>query len=171
MSLELALVVFLAMATVVVLAGTRLAAYGDLIADVTGLGGLFVGTLLLAFATSLPELATDITAAATGAPDLAVADLFGSSMANMAILAIVDLRSRGRAWLSVELGHARVASVAIVLTAVAALGINTPGMAIVDMQDELGQLLGRQVDLGTKKALAGPIRDRVLATSEVVFAA
>ena len=131
MTLGLAIVLFLVMATLVVLAGTRLAAYGDQIADVTGLGGLFVGTLILAFATSLPEVATDVTAAATGAPDLALADLLGSSMANMAILAIVDLRSRGRVWPSVELGHARVAAVAIVLTALAALGMNSPpGLAL-----------------------------------------
>ena len=46
--------------------------------------------LLLAGATSLPEVATDVSAALEGAPDLAVGDLFGSSMANMAILAIID---------------------------------------------------------------------------------
>ena len=46
-------------------------------------------------------------------------------MANMAILAIIDLLYRGRVWPSVELGHARVASVAIALTAIAALSIFT----------------------------------------------
>ncbi|HUG32533.1 MAG TPA: hypothetical protein VMM14_06540 [Acidimicrobiia bacterium] len=131
MNLQLALIVFLSMAAIVVLAGTRLAAFGDQIAEKTGLGGLFVGTLILAFATSLPELVTDITAAAAGAPDLAVGDLFGSSMANMAILAIIDLRYRGKVWPSVELGHARVAAVAIVLTALAALGLNVPAGASI----------------------------------------
>ena len=131
MSLSLALIVFVSMAAVVVLAGTRLAAYGDEIAERTGMGGLFVGTIILAFATSLPELVTDITAAAAGAPDLAIGDLFGSSMANMAILAVIDLRYRGRVWPAVELGHARVAAVAIVLTALAAIGLHTPsGFAI-----------------------------------------
>ncbi len=84
-----------------------------------------MGTLVLAFATSLPELITDITAAAAGAPDLAVGDLFGSSMANMAILAFIDLRHRGKVWPVVELGHARVAAVAIVLTALAAVGMQS----------------------------------------------
>ena len=46
-------------------------------------------------------------------------------MANMAILGIVDLLYRGRVWPSVELGHARVAAVAIGLTAVATLSIMT----------------------------------------------
>jgi cation:H+ antiporter len=81
--------------------------------------------MMLAFATSLPELVTDITAARAGAPDLAVGDLFGSSMANMAILAIIDLLHRGRLWPSVELGHARVAAVAVALTSMAALSIFT----------------------------------------------
>jgi cation:H+ antiporter len=125
MTLPIAVLVFLVTAAIVVAAGTRLATYGDEIAERTGLGGLFVGTLVLAFATSLPELVTDITAAATGAPDLALGDLFGSSMANMAILAFIDLRHRGRVWPAVELGHARVAAVAIVLTSLAAVGIHT----------------------------------------------
>ncbi len=90
---------------------------------------LFVGTMMLALATSLPELVTDITAARAGAPDLAVGDLFGSSMANMAILAIIDLLYRGKVWPSVELGHARVAAVAIALTAMAALSIFAQGHA------------------------------------------
>ncbi len=126
MGLAASVVVFLVMASVVVAAGARLAAAGDEIAERSGWGRLFVGTLLLAFATSMPEVVADVTAAAAGAPDLAVADLFGSSMANMAILALIDLRHRGRVWPVVELGHARVAAVAIALTALAALGIHTP---------------------------------------------
>lgn len=126
MSLPLAIVVFLVATMVLVRVGSTLATAGDELAEQTGLGGLFVGTLLVACATSLPEIATDVTATVAGAPDLAVADLFGSSMANMAILAIIDLRHRGRVWTTVELGHARVAAVAIVLTSVAMLGIVTP---------------------------------------------
>lgn len=131
MNLWVVVGVFLLAAGTVVRAGIDLAAAGDQIAKRSGMGGLFVGTLLLAFATSLPELVTDVTAAATGAPDLAVGDLFGSSMANMAILAIIDLRYRGRVWPVVELGHSRVAAVAIVLTALAALGLHTPQEAAI----------------------------------------
>ncbi len=87
---------------------------------------MFVGMLFVAFATSLPEVVTDVSAALAGSPDLAAGDLFGSSMANMAILAVIDLFHRGRVWPSVELGHSRVAAVAISLTALAAVGIHTP---------------------------------------------
>ena len=50
-------------------------------------------------------------------------------------------------------------------------GDYTPGLAIVDMSDELSFLLGRPVDLGTKRALHPRVRARVLASSEVIFAA
>lgn len=113
-------------AGLVVGAGASLAKTGDELAEHTGLGRLYVGALLVALATSLPELATDITAAASNAPNLAIGDLFGSSMANMAILAIVDLRYRGRMLPRVELGHTRVAAIAIGLTALAVMGISTP---------------------------------------------
>ena len=107
-------------------AAVALASAGDQIAERTGLNRAFVGTLLLAGATSMPELLTDVSAVLADAPDLAVGDLFGSSMANMAILAILDLIHRGTVWPSVELAHARVGAVAIALTAVAALGVLTP---------------------------------------------
>ncbi|HSI98940.1 MAG TPA: sodium:calcium antiporter, partial [Patescibacteria group bacterium] len=118
--------IFAVSAGVVVGAGVMLARNGDVIATRTGLGGLFVGMLLMAAATSLPEIVTDISAAASGAPDLAIGDLFGSSMANMAILALVDLLHRGQVWPSTGLGHARLASIAIALTAIICLGIASP---------------------------------------------
>ena len=80
---------------IVVVAGTFLARIGDEIAEHTGLGRIFVGALFIAIAMSLPELGTDVAAAASDAPNLAIGDLFGSSMADMAILALVDLRYRG----------------------------------------------------------------------------
>mgnify|MGYP001822406896 CR=1 FL=1 len=125
MSLIQAIVVFIASSAGLVWAGHSLASYADQIAERMQWSRLFAGTLMLAFATSLPELVTDVTAARAGAPDLAIGDLFGSSMANMAILAIIDLLYRGRVWPSVELGHARVAAVAIALTTIAGLSIHT----------------------------------------------
>lgn len=119
-------VAFVAGSAVLVWAGVSLAAAGDDLAEQTGLSRVFVGAMFLALATSLPELLTDISAAVAGAPDLAVGDLFGSSMANMAILAVIDLSYRGKVWPAVGLGHARVAAVAISLTALAIVGILTP---------------------------------------------
>lgn len=121
-----ALVVFVVAAALLVRAAVALARAGDEIAERTGIGGVLIGTVLLGVATSLPELATDVAAVLGGAPDLAVGDMLGSSMANMATLAVVDLVHRGRVWPSVELAHARVAAMAIALTALVTLGIVTP---------------------------------------------
>lgn len=117
---------FVAAAAVLVRAAVSLAGAGDEIAERSGLGRVFVGTLLLAGATSLPEVVTDVTAVIADAPDLAVGDLLGSSMANMAILAVLNLSYRGRVWQSIELAHARVAAMAIALTALVAMAIATP---------------------------------------------
>src|SRR3546814_15348614 len=68
-----------------------LAHAADRIADATGIGRVWIGTILLAGATSLPELATDVAAVKIGAADLAAGDLFGSSMANMLIFALAGL--------------------------------------------------------------------------------
>lgn len=84
-------IVFLLSAAVVVFTANKLAEYGDVIAVRTNLGGLLVGTLFLAAATSLPELLTSISAFRSGVPNLAVGNFLGSNMVNMLLLAIIDL--------------------------------------------------------------------------------
>jgi len=84
-------IIFVATSAVVVYAALKLAEYGDVIAVRTRLGGLFVGTILLAGATSLPELITSISSFRLGAPDLAAGSFFGSNLVNMLLLALVDL--------------------------------------------------------------------------------
>jgi cation:H+ antiporter len=125
------LAIFAVASGVIIVAGTSLARSGDEIAGRTGLGGFLIGMLLLATATSLPELATGVSAAIDEAPDLAVGNLLGSSMANMAILAIIDLAHRGRVWPKVGIAHARLASIAIALTAVAVLAVLSPSGIVV----------------------------------------
>jgi cation:H+ antiporter len=116
------LLAFVASGIVVVLAGTALARYADAIAEATKLGRLWVGSVLLAGATSLPELTTDISAVRFGATDLAAGDLFGSSMANMLILAVIDLLPpRKQVLQQVAFDHALAANLAISLNALAAV--------------------------------------------------
>lgn len=116
------LLVFLASGAAIVLAGTALARSADAIAEASGLGRVWIGSVLLAGATSLPELATDVAAVRMGASDLAVGDLFGSSLANMLILALVDLLPPRRGVLQrAALDHALAAALAIALSALAAV--------------------------------------------------
>jgi len=115
------LLVFLGSGAVVVLAGTALARLADRIAEASGLGRIWIGSILLAAATSLPELVTDVAAVRLNAVDLAVGDLFGSSMANMLILALVDLAYPRKSLLRhAALDHALAACLAITLNALAA---------------------------------------------------
>jgi len=115
---------FVASASVVVAAGVGLAVCVDVLAERTGIGALWFGAVVVAVVTSLPELATDISAIRRGASDLALSDLFGSSMANMAILATAALVFPTRRPLQrAALEHVLTASLAIALTSLALLFI------------------------------------------------
>ena len=62
---------FIASSIVLVAAAVKLAQYGDVIAVRTRLGGMFIGVLLLAGATSLPEMLTMINSFRAQTPSLA----------------------------------------------------------------------------------------------------
>ncbi len=122
--LAVAIVVFLASAVVVMFCGAKLAVYGDALASLTGWGRLFVGSLLVALATSLPELSTNIAAVQLDPPnpELAVGNVFGANMLNMFTMAAVALVFGGKRFLqqvAPEQGYLIVT--AAVLTGVAIL--------------------------------------------------
>lgn len=76
---------------VIGVAGWRLSRYGDILAEKTGLSASWIGLILLATATSLPELVTGISAVtAARAPDIAVGDVLGSTVFNLLILVVLD---------------------------------------------------------------------------------
>jgi cation:H+ antiporter len=118
---------FAVCAAVIIVAGTYLTRFADAIADITKLGRLVIGSVLLAGATSLPELTVDISAVRMGLADLAVGDLLGSSLMNLLILAILDLatRSRGKMLSKQAAAHALSGLVAASLTAIVGLGLLT----------------------------------------------
>lgn len=83
-------------AVLIGLAGTRLCRYADVIADKTGLSGSWVGLILLATVTSLPELVTGVSAITlANVPNIAVGSLLGSCVFNLAILVALDYLVRG----------------------------------------------------------------------------
>lgn len=85
---------FALMSAVIIVAGTMLAKLGDQIAEQTGLEQSFVGSLLLALATSLPELTVSIASVRIGAYDLMVGNIIGSNMFNVFVCAITDMAYR-----------------------------------------------------------------------------
>lgn len=92
-SVTLHILGFLACTMVIVWSGTKLARYGDAIAELTGLGKAWIGLILMASVTSLPELLNGISAVSIlQEPDLAAGDIFGSCVFNLLILSFIDAR-------------------------------------------------------------------------------
>ncbi|PKO02084.1 MAG: hypothetical protein CVU43_09705 [Chloroflexi bacterium HGW-Chloroflexi-5] len=112
----MAWVVFLITAVLIVLAATQLAKYGDIIAIRTKMGGMFIGLLLLAGATSLPEVLTSISSLQQNAPNLAAGNMLGSNTFNMLLLAIIDIAFRNQRILrKAALKHAVTGSLTVFL--------------------------------------------------------
>ena len=82
---------FAIMAILIIISGTYLSKYGDVISDKTGLGEALIGSILVALATSLPELVTSITSSLVEAPNIAIGNVFGSNTFNLMILAVADI--------------------------------------------------------------------------------
>lgn len=119
---------FLVLGAAVFLVASRLARAADVIAETSGLGRAWIGMILLAAATSLPEVFTDVNAALLDAPDIGVGDLMGSTLANMLILAVLDLvYARRHILQSVAVHHAVVGLLAIVLTTIAGVAMMAGG--------------------------------------------
>lgn len=118
---------FVVCAGIIIVAGTILANCADAIADITKLGRLLVGSILLAGATSLPELSVDISAVRANMPDLAVGDLLGSCLMNLFILGVLDLTrySRGKMFSKQAAAHALSGSVAAALSAIVGVALLT----------------------------------------------
>ena len=120
--------VFVLTGVAVFLIASRLARHADAISDASGLGRLWIGTVLLAASTSLPELTTDVNAALLGTVDIGVGDLMGSTLANMLLLAVMDLVFARRKILDhVSSDHVLVATIAVILTAIAGAAIASGG--------------------------------------------
>lgn len=128
-SLLLNFTVFTISATVVWIAGSRLSAYLDEVSDRTKLGKAFVGVLFLGGATSLPEIATTITAATSGKPELAGSNLLGGLAMQIVVLAVVDLFAlKGKALTAVAPSPALLMQgVVLVFITLAAIGAISVG--------------------------------------------
>jgi len=105
---------------IILVSGRKVATYGDIIADKTGIGGLWVGLILLSIVTSLPELFSGIGAVVlVEAPDLAVGGLLGSNAFNLTILAFLDIIHQNRPLLNAaSSGHTLPSILSIILVAV-----------------------------------------------------
>lgn len=127
-SLIPSIVAFVIAAVVIVVAGSRLSRWADMLADRTGLGEALFGVLILAGITSLPDFAATLSAAIDARPDLAMSNIMGSMAVNLVFLGVADIVYR-----KANLEHAAASSVnlmlaglLIVLLTIPLLGIFSP---------------------------------------------
>jgi cation:H+ antiporter len=111
-------------ALLVIGAATWLPHLGEEIAEITGLGRTFVGSIFIALSTSLPELVVSISALRMGAVDLALGNLFGSNLFNVGILAVDDLfYFKGPLLTHISANHLVSTCAAMAMTGVAIIGL------------------------------------------------
>lgn len=111
-------------AIAVMMAGAWLPFVAKDISDMMGWGQSFVGTLLVAAVTSAPEAAVTISALRIGALDMAIANLLGSNLFDIIILAVDDLfYTEGPLLANVDVSHALTAFTAVMMSALVAVGL------------------------------------------------
>lgn len=124
-SLLPSIIAFSIAALMIVIAGSRLARWSDMLADRTGLGEALFGVLLLAGITSLPDFAATLSAAIDARPDLAMSNIMGSMAVNLVFLGVADIVYR-----KANLEHAAASPVNLILAALLIVLLTLPLLAI-----------------------------------------
>lgn len=115
---------FILCVIVIGIAGVKLSRYGDAIADKTGMGGTWIGLILLATVTSLPELVTGITSVTVAqAPEIAVGDVLGSCVFNLLIIVVLDFLHRKESMYT-RASHGHILSAAFGIMLIGFTGFN-----------------------------------------------
>lgn len=118
-TLRVAAVRYAGAAGVIVVAGAWLPFVGQELAEVTGWKTTFVGTLLIAGATSVPELVVTVSALRLGAVDMAIGNLLGSNLFDILILAADDIAyTKGPLLGAVSSAHAITAFAAVIMSGI-----------------------------------------------------
>lgn len=175
----------------IVFLGWRLSICGDTIAEKTGLGHIWVGTLLLGGATTLPETVTSLSAVVVEkAPDLAMGNVLGSIFFNIFIIAILDMiEGRGPILRRVSSGLILSAGVSILLLLLVILGLGRgiktaffsvslislilglcvlAGMRLIFLSESRPLLLPVSSKLEGKKETTGPKYSRISLRGTII---
>ncbi|MBU2531095.1 MAG: sodium:calcium antiporter [Alphaproteobacteria bacterium] len=108
----------------ILIGGFLVAKTGEALAEQTGLGASFVGAVLVAISTSLPEVSTVLAAARLGLFTLAISDILGTNLFDAALLFAVDATDQGGAALNSVSDFSVVAALlGIVVTALYLVGL------------------------------------------------
>lgn len=130
MSLQTAIITFIALSLVIGFAGTFLSKTADQLADTTGLGEAIFGAVLLGGVTSLSGIVTSFTSAWQGHPQLSVSNALGGIAAQTVFLAIADMVYRG---VNLEHAAASLANVMQGLLLIIILSLVTALMALPEL--------------------------------------
>ena len=116
---------FIVCAALIIAAGSFVSRYGDVIAEKTGLGRAWIGAILIAGITSLPELASGVSAVAwLKAPNLAAGAVLGSCLFNLALIALMDLAYQpGRVLAKAQEVHILSGGLGVLLLGLVAMGV------------------------------------------------
>ena len=109
----------------IIYSGSKLSRYGDIIAEKTGLGGTWIGVVLMGIVTSLPEVVTGISSVTyANLPNIAVGNVLGACVFNMLTLALLDVFYRPMP-ISAKAHHGHVLSAAfgVLLLGIVALSL------------------------------------------------
>jgi len=132
---------FLAAASGVWFAGSRLAIYADAIADRKRIGQAFMGLVFVAAATSLPEMVTTLYGALTGQAELVLGNMFGGITMQTAILAIADVSFAAAALTSYPRGPSSALEATLLIALLAMLlGLHAVGEFALPFGVGLGTL-------------------------------
>ncbi len=117
--------IFLLCSAAIIVAGIKLAGYGDSISSATRLGHGCIGLLFLATVTSIPELTTTLTGSMLDVPNIAVGNALGSNLFNIVIIAVADilLLGAGPFLFKVRSYHVVSGGIVILLSSLTVLGI------------------------------------------------
>jgi cation:H+ antiporter len=116
---------FIICAALIILVSSLLSRYGDVIAEKTGLGRAWIGAILIAGITSLPELASGVSAVAwLKVPNLAAGAVMGSCLFNLMLIAVMDLAYQpGRVLAKAQDVHILSGGLGVLLLGLVAMGV------------------------------------------------
>ncbi len=79
---------------VIIFSGYWLACIGKEIVDLYGWNEMYFGTIMVAFATSLPEIVVSAVAISSGSINMGIANILGSNLFNIGLIPILDILFR-----------------------------------------------------------------------------
>lgn len=85
------LVLFLFLAGLTIYLSFKLSYYADILNKTSNISGVFIGGILLAGLTSLPEFVTCLSSIFLNNPYLAIGDILGSNFFNISIMCLFDI--------------------------------------------------------------------------------